>query len=402
MDAMEIQPQDAYCAREATEQAETRALDDATFKSADYLEQTGDFKQAELIQTSLEAVMYSITTEGTTAMQLDPEAVSNIPLPLPTPEQGGESPQAVLPEDSVAGRFPSMQEGPFEPPGGGDDEGDNITPINLPGPQSTAGEEIGFKFMPKEPGGSAEIPLPGIVEEAGDFPAPMPSPEKEPAYQVAYEETSGSLTGNRPGIRGDLDQVTAAGSDSPGGDEATPITLPGPRGIASQSANEAPAGESPQAVLPEDSVAGRQAGMQEGPLEPPGGGEDDKDDITPINLPGPQSTEINFTSMTKEPAGSTEIPLPGTAVETGWKIDEGELQIPLASPAQEGVRDELLTIDQMVTRAETAMDDMSQSFNQQYLDLQKQMQDENRQFTMVSNIMKTKHDTAEKSINNIR
>ena len=35
-----------------------------------------------------------------------------------------------------------------------------------------------------------------------------------------------------------------------------------------------------------------------------------------------------------------------------------------------------------------------QSFNLQYLQLQSQMQDENRSFTFISNIMKTKHATA--------
>jgi hypothetical protein len=30
------------------------------------------------------------------------------------------------------------------------------------------------------------------------------------------------------------------------------------------------------------------------------------------------------------------------------------------------------------------------------------MQDENRRFTLVSNIMKTKHDTAKNAINNVR
>jgi hypothetical protein len=42
------------------------------------------------------------------------------------------------------------------------------------------------------------------------------------------------------------------------------------------------------------------------------------------------------------------------------------------------------------------------SFNLQYLTLQSSMQNDNRQFTMVSNIMKTKHDTAKNSIRNIR
>ena len=48
------------------------------------------------------------------------------------------------------------------------------------------------------------------------------------------------------------------------------------------------------------------------------------------------------------------------------------------------------------------MEEMSQSFNLQYLQLQQQMQDENRRFTLLSNVMKTKHDTAKNAIGNIR
>jgi septal ring factor EnvC (AmiA/AmiB activator) len=57
---------------------------------------------------------------------------------------------------------------------------------------------------------------------------------------------------------------------------------------------------------------------------------------------------------------------------------------------------------QKLLEAVREMAEMSQSFNIQYLDLQKQMQDENRRYTLVSNIMKTKHDTAKAAINNIR
>jgi hypothetical protein len=53
-------------------------------------------------------------------------------------------------------------------------------------------------------------------------------------------------------------------------------------------------------------------------------------------------------------------------------------------------------------KAAREMQEMSQSFNLQYLDLQQSMQRENRQFTLVSNIMKTKHDTAKNAINNVR
>ena len=53
-------------------------------------------------------------------------------------------------------------------------------------------------------------------------------------------------------------------------------------------------------------------------------------------------------------------------------------------------------------KAVREMQEMDQSFNLQYLTLQQNMQQENRQFTLVSNIMKTKHDTAKKAINNVR
>ncbi len=58
----------------------------------------------------------------------------------------------------------------------------------------------------------------------------------------------------------------------------------------------------------------------------------------------------------------------------------------------------------LVTALEAQRDlpEMSQSFNLQYLSLQQQMQDENRRFTLISNIMKTKHDTAKNSISNVR
>ena len=46
--------------------------------------------------------------------------------------------------------------------------------------------------------------------------------------------------------------------------------------------------------------------------------------------------------------------------------------------------------------------EMQKSFNQQYLQLQMQMQRESRSYTAISNIMKTKHDTVKNSISNVR
>jgi hypothetical protein len=72
-------------------------------------------------------------------------------------------------------------------------------------------------------------------------------------------------------------------------------------------------------------------------------------------------------------------------------------------------------LDQFVTRVLEGVDSPSalleatkqlqetqMSFNLQYLELQAQMQNENRNYTAVSNIMKTKHDTVKNSISNIR
>jgi hypothetical protein len=48
------------------------------------------------------------------------------------------------------------------------------------------------------------------------------------------------------------------------------------------------------------------------------------------------------------------------------------------------------------------MQETQMSFNLQYLQLQSQMQNENRSYTAISNIMTTKHDTVKNSISNIR
>ena len=66
-----------------------------------------------------------------------------------------------------------------------------------------------------------------------------------------------------------------------------------------------------------------------------------------------------------------------------------------AVAAQAGGRDQLLN-------ATRQMQETQMSFNLQYLQLQSQMQHENRSYTAISNIMKTKHDTVKNSISNVR
>lgn len=55
-----------------------------------------------------------------------------------------------------------------------------------------------------------------------------------------------------------------------------------------------------------------------------------------------------------------------------------------------------------VLNATKQMQETQMSFNLQYLQLQSQMQHENRSYTAISNIMKTKHDTVKNSISNVR
>lgn len=56
----------------------------------------------------------------------------------------------------------------------------------------------------------------------------------------------------------------------------------------------------------------------------------------------------------------------------------------------------------IMMQATREMQEMNQQFNLQYLNLQQDMQQENRKFTAISNVMKTKHDTAKSMIQNVR
>lgn len=83
------------------------------------------------------------------------------------------------------------------------------------------------------------------------------------------------------------------------------------------------------------------------------------------------------------------------------KIDYGVTEF------QQGLKSFLESIstlspDSSLLNATRQMQEKQMSFNLQYLQLQSQMQNDNRQYTAVSNIMKTKHDTVKNSISNIR
>ena len=66
-------------------------------------------------------------------------------------------------------------------------------------------------------------------------------------------------------------------------------------------------------------------------------------------------------------------------------------------PLGEAPSSEQTTIDQM-----RELQTQSQTFNMQYMALQEEVQQENRRFSTVSNVLKAKHETAKSAIGNIR
>ena len=76
-----------------------------------------------------------------------------------------------------------------------------------------------------------------------------------------------------------------------------------------------------------------------------------------------------------------------------WLLETSRKSKELAGKWQSGLR---------IANTVQGMREMQESFNLQYLTLQNKMSNDNRQFSMISNIMKNKYDTAKNSIGNMR
>lgn len=96
-------------------------------------------------------------------------------------------------------------------------------------------------------------------------------------------------------------------------------------------------------------------------------------------------------------AGGAGGAAPGT-------VAVGGEQLPFAGPGLNSQTGQAPTGNnqQDLLNQTKGMQEMMASFNLQYLQLQEKMQAENRSFSTVSNVMKTKHDTAKSSISNVR
>lgn len=88
--------------------------------------------------------------------------------------------------------------------------------------------------------------------------------------------------------------------------------------------------------------------------------------------------------------------------ELAARVHELEEQSANCAPALQARGDVTVSAGDKTEGSKTSQTKLNRSYDIQYLQLQQKMQQENRQFTMVSNIMKTKHDAARSAINNIR
>jgi hypothetical protein len=236
MDEIEVRPQEISEAREGSERAEAQRLDDATFEPRAYAEQSGDYRQAEAIQSNFTAVIEQVRDCPTpiphTGSELSggTEQVGVTPLPIPRPDDGsGDTDMAVARDDSLAGQEPKIYAGPYEKAPGGDNGGENVTPINLPNVRDEVGR-IAIDPLPVPRTGSE---LSGGTEQVGVTPLPIPRPDEGSGGISIAIARDDSLAGQQPKVATGPYEKGPSGDD--GGEDITPINLPNVRdeGLAS-------------------------------------------------------------------------------------------------------------------------------------------------------------------------
>ena len=123
---------------ESAESQETgkQELDDATNEPRSFVENNGDYEQAEAIQNSLESLVKNETID-TSQLEYDPGPVQQ----PPEWDHGPPKDEVNLEDDnSIEGRQPKLRGdlSDLEPAGSDDDGKVEATPINLPNPQAAA------------------------------------------------------------------------------------------------------------------------------------------------------------------------------------------------------------------------------------------------------------------------
>ena len=95
---------------------------------------------------------------------------------------------------------------------------------------------------------------------------------------------------------------------------------------------------------------------------------------------------------------SGTLSIPGRRPGLGSDLSGGSAAVSGTSSTTSGASD---AFNNMMS-ATKSMAEFQASFNLQYLQLQEKIQIDTRQFNLVSNIMKTKHDAAKNALNNVR
>jgi len=111
---------------------------------------------------------------------------------------------------------------------------------------------------------------------------------------------------------------------------------------------------------------------------------------------GPGSTSGNAGIGNFGGNGALTIPSRGIALGNSPQQNAAVANGQVSNGAPEGD-----AFNQMMNSTKS-MAEFQASFNLQYLQLQEKMQQDTRQFNLVSNIMKTKHDAAKNALNNVR
>jgi hypothetical protein len=220
MDNPRQEPQEVRESGEKTEAAEQQPLNDATYTPESYVEQTGDYREAESIQNSLVVLVEDAqAAEGSVSAVAPrvPEKADASQATASSAESGGSVdaiPITVPDVQTAAGRASTLPDPlpspateevstlPLPLPSPGVEEASSL-PLPIPSPHSTGTEEASGLPVP--------IPSPRstAAEQGSSLPVPIPAPTSlEP-----------------PAVRGDLDQAESK-TGSPEGDKATPINLP--------------------------------------------------------------------------------------------------------------------------------------------------------------------------------
>ena len=164
MGQIEFPPLENPEAGEGAEDNAARKLDDATLEPRAIVEQTGDFKQSEAIQISLETVMVGISTAPAAAGMLPSELVQAESVSGRQPDAPAEGPFAPAPAESATdGKYVTPVNIPV--PGPGQVEGDparTILPGHQPGPQDGLGDQATAENL-LEGQGSVQVSPPGLM-----------------------------------------------------------------------------------------------------------------------------------------------------------------------------------------------------------------------------------------------